>query len=134
MPLLERELAVGIRGVVVHVAVAAAQQAALLQKALASHHALEHAPDLTRRQVRQRVKDDVLSVVLVNAVEKEHVQMRKPTTMRAIRNVTRPMIDAILREWSRVSAGAPSCARRVRVTLQPLLVHPSPSSRYLRGC
>ena len=70
MPLLERELAVGIRGVVVHVVLASAQQAALLQKALdASHHALEHAPDLTRRQVRQRVEHDVLSVFLVDADE-----------------------------------------------------------------
>ncbi len=76
MPLLERELAVGIRGVVVHVVLAGAQQAALLQKALdASHHALEHAPDLTRRQVRQRVKHDVCAFFLVDPIEKEHVKV-----------------------------------------------------------
>ena len=78
MPLLERELAVGIRGVVVHVVLASAQQAALLQKALdASHHALEHAPYLSRRQVRQRVEDDVCAFFLVDPIEKEHVKVSR---------------------------------------------------------
>ena len=73
MPLRERGLGVGIRVVGV---VAVAQQAALLEKALdASHRALEHAPDVPRGEVRQRVEDDVLSFFLVNAIKKEHVQM-----------------------------------------------------------
>ena len=37
--------------------------------------ALEHAADLTRRKVRQRVKDDVCALFLVHAIEKQHVKV-----------------------------------------------------------
>ncbi len=56
--------------------VAVAQQPASLEKAPdAQHRALEHAADLTRRKVRQRVKDDVCALFLVHAIEKQHVKV-----------------------------------------------------------
>ena len=49
----------------------------------AAHRALENSPDLACRQVRERVKDDLLALLLIDPVEKENVQVWIEPQIRA---------------------------------------------------